>query len=55
LRISKSFIPLTIPGCDHFCELNKLESLLQDNIPQNWQEECKALNENFTTPPIGGP
>lgn len=56
LKKSKDFIPLTIPGCDNsFCELSMVEDLLDDNIPKNWEEECKPVNENYTMPPLGGP
>lgn len=48
-------IPLIIPGCTQFCELNRLEELLKENIPQDWNEECKPLNEDFTAPPPSGP
>ncbi|XP_070492517.1 prostatic acid phosphatase-like [Chironomus tepperi] len=48
-------VPLTIPGCAQFCELSRLQELLKDNIPQDWKEECKPLNEDFTAPPPSGP
>jgi len=50
-----NLIPLTIPGCSQFCELNRLQELLKENIPQDWNEECKPLNEDFTAPPPSGP
>lgn len=46
---------LTIPGCSQFCSLSDLKDLLQENIPADWNKECKAQNENFTEPPLGGP
>jgi prostatic aicd phosphatase len=46
---------LKIKGCDEFCELSKLENLLSDNIPQNWEQECKPIDPNFTTPASSGP
>lgn len=46
---------LTIPGCDQFCELSKLKTLLADNLPVNWEKGCVAKDENFTEPPLSGP
>lgn len=46
---------LTIPGCDQFCELSKLKTLLADNLPVSWEKGCVAKDENFTEPPLGGP
>jgi prostatic aicd phosphatase len=47
--------PLTIPGCSHFCLLKDVKKLLKNTIPDNWAEECKAKNEDFTEPTLGGP
>ncbi|CRK95747.1 CLUMA_CG009204, isoform A [Clunio marinus] len=46
---------LTIPGCGNFCSLKNLQTLLESNIPQDHDLECKAENEDFTPPPPGGP
>jgi prostatic aicd phosphatase len=45
----------TIPGCEEFCELNKLKKLLDENIPKDFEKECLAKNEDFTEPTVGGP
>lgn len=47
--------PLTIPGCAQFCPLKEAKKLLKKTIPENWEEECKAQNEDFTEPTLGGP
>lgn len=47
--------PLTIPGCGQFCPLKDVKRLLNNTIPENWEEECKAKDEGFTQPTIGGP
>ncbi|KAG5671139.1 hypothetical protein PVAND_001352 [Polypedilum vanderplanki] len=44
--------PLTIPGCSNFCELSRVEELLKENIPNDWNAECQS---NFTVPLQGGP
>lgn len=46
---------LTIPGCSQFCLLKDAKKLLKDTIPEDWEEECKAKNEDFTEPTLGGP
>lgn len=48
-------IPLTIPGCDHFCPLNKFIELAKHNIPENRAELCVAKNKDYVTPPPSGP
>jgi prostatic aicd phosphatase len=47
--------PLTIPGCFQFCPWQDVKKLLKNTIPEDWEEECKAKNEDFTEPTIGGP
>lgn len=48
-------IPLTIPGCYHFCPLDKF-IILTEHIAQPLDEtDCLAKNENFTAPPASGP
>lgn len=46
---------LTIPGCEEFCTLDKLVKLRSNVIPQNWEEECKTDDPNYTVPPPSGP
>lgn len=43
---------LTIPGCSTFCPLSKLEELLKDNIPKNWEDECKPKDKDFKEPSL---
>lgn len=45
---------LTIPGCETFCELNKLIELTRDVVPENWEEEC-ASNDSYVIPPLAEP
>lgn len=49
LRNSTNTAPhqLTIPGCESFCLLSELENLLKENMPMDWEAECRAKNENF--------
>lgn len=48
-------IPLTIPGCEHFCPFDKFLAEAHKSIPVNFAEECKPKDPNFTTPPPSGP
>lgn len=48
-------IPLTIPGCDHFCPLDKFVELASRSIPKERSTACLARNANFVTPPPSGP
>jgi len=32
--------PLTLPGCDHLCPLEKFKQLTQSLVPEDWSEEC---------------
>lgn len=48
-------IPLSLPGCDHFCPLDKFVELTQKFIITDWKTECQARDINFTTPPPSGP
>ncbi|XP_030747512.1 prostatic acid phosphatase-like isoform X2 [Sitophilus oryzae] len=45
---------LTIPGCDSFCSLDKLEELTKEVIPDNWEEECN-IDDSYVVPEPGGP
>lgn len=48
-------IPLTIPGCEHFCPLDKFIELTQKLIMRDAKSECAAQNDKFTEPPPAGP
>ncbi|XP_018403742.1 PREDICTED: prostatic acid phosphatase-like isoform X2 [Cyphomyrmex costatus] len=41
--------PMTIPGCDVVCPLDKFVELTKLIIPDNWEEECR-VDSNYTTP-----
>ncbi|XKL69244.1 hypothetical protein PGB90_007013 [Kerria lacca] len=34
---------IEIPGCGAYCTLQKLEEITNSIIPQNWQDECNAV------------
>ncbi|KAL5278624.1 hypothetical protein ACFFRR_003323 [Megaselia abdita] len=48
-------VPLTLPGCDFKCPLDKLIELTKPVIPENWEEVCKAKDTSYTEPPPSGP
>lgn len=48
-------IPLTIPGCEHFCPLNKVVDLVEHITKTLDESECLAKNVNFMPPPASGP
>lgn len=48
-------IPLTIPGCEQFCPLDKFIELTRKFIVVDKVSECAARDTNFTTPPPSGP
>lgn len=48
-------IPLTIPGCDHFCPLNKFIDEAKKVIPLDRAAACVPKNKDFVTPPPSGP
>lgn len=48
-------VPLTIPGCEHFCPLAQLEQLTQKLVQVDARKECEPRNKDFTTPPPSGP
>lgn len=48
-------IPLTIPGCEHFCPFEQFEEATGKVIAKNFDEECKPKNKDFTTPAPSGP
>ncbi|KAB0791597.1 hypothetical protein PPYR_03397 [Photinus pyralis] len=42
---------LTIPNCEKFCPLDRLIQLTSSVVPDDWEEECKSDDPNFTVPP----
>lgn len=48
--------PLTIPGCDRKCPLDKFIELTKDVVPSEKSlSSCSAKDPNFTEPPPSGP
>lgn len=48
--------PLTMPGCDFFCPLDKLEASVQHLIaPLVKETECKPHDPSYVDPGAGGP
>ncbi|XP_018314614.1 prostatic acid phosphatase isoform X2 [Mycetomoellerius zeteki] len=41
--------PMTIPGCNTVCPLDKFMEIMKPIIPDDWEEECK-VDSNYTTP-----
>jgi len=48
-------IPLTIPGCEQFCPLDKFIELTRKFIIVDKISECAAKDKSFTTPAPSGP
>lgn len=48
-------IPLTIPGCEHFCPLAKFIEICQKVIPKDRAAACVPRNKDYVTPPPSGP
>lgn len=48
-------IPLVMPGCEHFCPLDKFMELSQKVIPKDRAAACIPRNKDFVTPPPSGP
>lgn len=48
-------IPLTMPGCEHFCPLDKFIEIGQKVIPYDRVAACAARNKDFVTPSPSGP
>ncbi|KAG8235722.1 hypothetical protein J437_LFUL016357 [Ladona fulva] len=46
--------PLTVPGCDHFCSLDKFKDLTKEVIPTTLGEECKVDDPNYVPPDTSG-
>lgn len=47
--------PLTIPGCEHFCPLDKFIAFGNEVIPNDHAALCVPKNKDFVTPPPSGP
>lgn len=48
-------IPLIIPGCDHFCPLDKFIEFSNRVIPKDHKALCVPKNKDYVTPPPSGP
>lgn len=48
-------IPLTLPGCDHFCPFDKFVNLARNTIPEDHKAACVPRNKDYSTPPPSGP
>lgn len=48
-------IPLTIPGCQHFCPIDLFIQLCKQVIPKDRKAVCEAKNKDYVTPPPSGP
>lgn len=48
-------IPLTIPGCEHFCPLDRFVEFANKVIPNDHKAACVPRNKNYVTPPPSGP
>lgn len=43
-------VPLTIPGCDHFCPLDKFVELTRDVVSEDYEALCKPKNKDYVAP-----
>lgn len=48
-------LPLTMPGCDHFCPLSQFKDLVGHLLTGNVEEDCRSKNVDFSTPPPPAP
>lgn len=48
-------IPLTMPGCEHFCPLEKFIEISRKITSVDRTVACVAKNKNYVTPPPSGP
>lgn len=46
---------LKIPGCDAYCPVEQVKTLLASHIPIDMVQDCKAINSGFEEPPPKGP
>lgn len=47
--------PLIIPGCEHFCPIDKFVELASQSIPKERSAACQARNAHYKAPAPGGP
>lgn len=52
---TESSTPLTIPGCDFFCPLQKVIDSVQHILPISKEKACKPQDGAFIEPEAGGP
>ncbi|XP_032919698.1 lysosomal acid phosphatase [Catharus ustulatus] len=45
----KEPFPLTIPGCQHKCPLQRFLELTEPVVPQDWEQECKVSSSIHDT------
>lgn len=48
-------IPLTIPGCEHFCPLDKFLEITKKFTAGDREQLCQVRNASYVTPPPSGP
>lgn len=48
-------IPLTMPGCAHFCPLDKFLQITRKYTSDDREQLCKVKNQDYVTPPPSGP
>ncbi|KAG8263237.1 prostatic acid phosphatase-like [Homalodisca vitripennis] len=46
---------LRVPGCEDFCQLDKVVEFTKNMIPNDLTKECISHNPNFVPPPPPGP
>jgi len=45
--------PLTLPGCDTLCPLEKFKQLTQSLVPEDWSDECSlTASDSLPTKPL---
>lgn len=53
--VKSGAVPLTLPGCEHFCPFDEFVSKINGVIAGDAIEDCKPKDENFSTPSPAGP
>ncbi|XP_055528678.1 prostatic acid phosphatase-like [Wyeomyia smithii] len=54
-NVGEQLSSLQIPGCEKYCPVERLKSLLSGHIPADMSQECKAHTAGFEEPPPRGP
>ncbi|XP_058461270.1 venom acid phosphatase Acph-1 [Malaya genurostris] len=54
-NVGEQLAPLEIPGCSKYCPVEQLKTLLDNHIPKNMSQDCKAHSAGFEEPPPRGP